>query len=85
MSDIFTSVENLLISHLPDAKVKITDMTGTKDHLDILIISDQFIGKMIFEQHKMVMSILADRLKSDIHAVQLKTLTFAKAKETGIL
>jgi len=85
MNDIFKSVEDLITQNLPDAKIKITDMTGTKDHLDILIISDAFKGKMIFEQHKIIMNILSERLKTDIHAVQLKTLTFEKALAAGII
>jgi stress-induced morphogen len=59
-------------------------MTGTKDHLDILVVSDDFKGKMIFEQHKMLMNILSERLKTDIHAVQLKTMTIDTAKNKGI-
>ena len=59
-------------------------MTGTKDHLDILVISQEFEGKMLFKQHRMIMDILTDRLKTDIHAVQLKTYTYNQAREKGV-
>lgn len=80
----FESVSALIKKTLTDAHVEIADMTGTNDHLDILIVSDAFIGKMLFQQHKMIMSLLTERLKTDIHAVQLKTLTFNQAREQGM-
>lgn len=81
----FTTVENLIKSHLTDATVKVTDLTGTQDHLGIMIISDAFEGKMLIQQHQMIMDILKEKLGSnEIHAVQLKTLTKAKAEAQGI-
>ena len=80
----FANVVSLIQTTLHDAKVKVEDMTGTKDHLNILIISDHFKGKMLRAQHQMVMDILKESLKSDIHAVQLKTMDFETAKNRGI-
>jgi stress-induced morphogen len=59
-------------------------MTGTKDHLDLLIVSDQFKGKMLIQQHQLVMNLLSDSLKAEIHAVQLKTMSFENAEKCGI-
>lgn len=82
----FTSVENLIKSQLSDAVVKVTDLTGTEDHLGIMIISDAFEGKMLIQQHQLIMDILREKLDSnEIHAVQLKTLTKAKAQAQGLL
>jgi stress-induced morphogen len=81
----FEDVKSLIKSHLKDAYVKIEDMTGTKDHLDIFVASDEFKGKMLFEQHKILMTILSERLKTDIHAVQLKTMTKENAKAQGVI
>jgi stress-induced morphogen len=82
----FTSVEGLIKSHLEDAVVKVTDLTGTADHLGIMIISDAFMGKILIHQHQMIMDILKEKLGSnEIHAVQLKTLTKEKAKAQGLL
>lgn len=80
--------ENLVLfikSHLPDAEIAVTDLTGTKDHLGIQIISDAFEGKALLEQHRVIMDILSEKLKSEIHAVQLKTMTKAKARERGLI
>ena len=81
---MFEDIQNLIKSNLDDAYVEINDMTGTRDHLDILVISDHFKGKMLFEQHKILMSILSERLKTDIHAVQLKTMTKEVATQKGV-
>lgn len=80
----FQNVINLIKSGLPDAHVVVNDMTGTMDHLDIMIVSNQFTGKMLREQHQMVMDLLKESLKAEIHAVQLKTMDFATAEKRGI-
>lgn len=80
----FQFVKDLITKGLPDAYVEVTDLTGTKDHLGILIVSDAFEGKMLIQQHQMIMDLLKDSLKKEIHAVQLKTLTKAKAQTQGI-
>ncbi len=80
----FQFVKDLIIKGLPDAYVEVTDLTGTKDHLGILIVSDAFEGKMLIQQHQMIMDLLKESLKKEIHAVQLKTLTKAKAETQGI-
>ena len=80
----FENVKALIKSGIPDAFVEVQDMTGTADHLDIMIVSDQFKGKMLIAQHQMVMDLLKESLKIEIHAVQLKTMDFATAQKRGI-
>jgi len=74
----FQFVENLIKAGIPDAEVFIEDMTGTKDHLAITVISDAFEGKLIFQQHQMLMNLLKESLKTQIHAVKLETFTKTK-------
>jgi stress-induced morphogen len=81
----FDELSHFIKSHLPDAEISITDLTGTKDHLGLQIISDVFEGKALLEQHRIIMDILKEKLKNEIHAVQLKTMTKAKARERGLL
>jgi stress-induced morphogen len=66
-------LEELLMNHFQDAEVKIQDMTGTLDHLEIFIKSDDFKNKRLLSQHQMVMDVLKDELKNRIHAVKLHT------------
>jgi stress-induced morphogen len=77
MSD-FKFVEEIIKAGLPDALVSVEDMTGTRDHLAITVVSDQFLGKLLFEQHQILMNLLKDELKSRIHAVKLQTYTKEK-------
>jgi len=77
MSD-FKFVEDIIKAGLPDAEVIVEDMTGTRDHLDITVVSDAFKGKMLFEQHQMLMALLKEELKQRIHAVKLQTYTKEK-------
>lgn len=78
MSSEFEFVENIIKAGLPDAQVLVEDMTGTRDHLAITVVSDTFEGKMLFQQHQMLMNLLKDELKTRIHAVKLETFTKAK-------
>jgi stress-induced morphogen len=80
----FENVKNIIKAGLKDAYIEVQDMTGTADHLDLLIISDQFEGIRLIQQHQLVMNLLTESLKTDIHAVQLKTMTFENAKARGI-
>lgn len=81
MSD-FKFVEDIIKAGLPDAQVMVEDMTGTRDHLAITVISDGFKGKMLFEQHQMLMTLLKEELKQRIHAVKLQTYTKEKFEQS---
>lgn len=78
----FQFVEDLITAKLTDAKVFVEDMTGTRDHLDITVVSDAFKGKLLIEQHQMLMDILKEELKARIHAVKLQTMTHQKYEQS---
>tara|TARA_R110002072_G_scaffold64203_2_gene159323 strand:- start:166465 stop:166722 length:258 start_codon:yes stop_codon:yes gene_type:complete len=80
----FEMVTDLIQESISGAKVKVSDLTGTQDHLGILVVSEIFEGKSLIEQHQLIMDILKEKLKEEIHAVQIKTLTPEKAKNRGI-
>lgn len=65
---------------IPGAKVEISDLGGRSNHLEIKIISDAFVGLRTIKQHQMIMDLLKESLKSELHAVILKTLTIEQAK-----
>jgi stress-induced morphogen len=56
---------------LPDARVELTDLTGTQDHWQATVISSAFAGKSLIERHRMVMAALAAEMKGPIHALTL--------------
>jgi stress-induced morphogen len=49
---------------LPDARVELTDLTGTEDHWQATVISSAFSGKSLIERHRLVMAALAAEMKS---------------------
>jgi len=70
-----------------NAVIKTTDLTGNPDHLHmgVFVASDEFDGKMLIDQHQMVMNALNDLLKSKIHAVKIKTQTLEQYRQnTGV-
>ncbi len=68
-------VEQLIKSQIEDAHVEVSDLTGTMDHLNIFVASNVFKGKMLIDQHQVIMDILKEELKEKIHAVKIKTMT----------
>ncbi len=73
----------LLEEKLPNSIVKTMDLTGTQDHVGLLVVSDEFEGKMLLAQHRLVMDILKEEFKQDLHAVQIKTMTHEKYNESN--
>ena len=74
-------IEQKLNEALEDAKIFIQDMTGTNDHFNIIIICDVFKGLSLIEQHRLIYNILTDMISKEIHALQLKTLTWEQWKK----
>ena len=66
----------ILKGAIPGAVVEVSDMTGTKDHFQVLVTSSAFEGKSLIEQHQMVMQPLKEHIADDtIHALSIKTKT----------
>jgi len=58
----------------PQTEVQVTDLTGTMDHWQVVVISPVFEGKMSFERQKMIMALLKDEIASnEVHALTMKT------------
>lgn len=67
-------VKNILEKNITNAEVKISDMTGTFDHLEIIVSSPVFANKTLIQQHKIVMDLLKNALQGPVHAVKIKTI-----------
>lgn len=67
-------ISALLRETMPDAKVAVYDMTGTMDHLEVLVTSKAFAGVSPLDRHRMVEKALASaRADGRIHALQIRT------------
>jgi stress-induced morphogen len=67
------AIRALLLDALPGARVDVTDLTGTQDHFQAVVIARQFEGKSRIDQHKMVYAALGELMHGPIHALALTT------------
>lgn len=68
------AVTALLRAQMPDAEVRVWDLTGTKDHLQVLVRTKAFAGKSPLDRHRMVERALSTaRADGRIHALQIRT------------
>jgi acid stress-induced BolA-like protein IbaG/YrbA len=51
------------------------EVTGDGRHFEALVVSPLFRGKPKVRQHQLVYAALGDRMREDIHALSMKTLT----------
>ena len=63
----------LIKKTLPDAQIDVKDLGGG-DHLEVNVVSAQFSGLSLVQQHQLVYGALRNELKTEIiHALALKT------------
>ncbi len=53
-------------------------MAGDGQHFEAVIVSDAFAGKSRIQQHQLVYAALGERMREEIHALSMKTLTPAQ-------
>lgn len=75
MPVLLSELKQILEKGLKDAKVSVEDLVGDGDHLQATIISPDFAGKSLLQQHKLVYQVLGDLLKSELHALKLQTFS----------
>ena len=51
------------------------EVDGDGQHFTALIVSSAFAGKRLIQRHQLVYAALGDRMKAEIHALSMKTLT----------
>ena len=56
---------------------------GSESHFKVVIVSDDFDGKMLIARHRLVNAALEEELKNGIHALALHTMTMAEWFEKG--
>ena len=60
---------------LPDAEVKVQDLTGGGDHYQVEVVSQAFDGIPSVKRHRMVYAAVNDVIGGALHAMALKTRT----------
>jgi stress-induced morphogen len=67
------ALRSRITAAFPDARVEVTDLTGTEDHFQAVVVTRAFDGKTRVEQHRMVYAALGDWMTGPIHALALTT------------
>lgn len=75
------TLTEMLQAALEDARVVITDRTGTMDHYTVHVVSPSFEGRNPLDRRRLVHRVLREPLEDGrIHALDLKTQTPAEAR-----
>jgi acid stress-induced BolA-like protein IbaG/YrbA len=67
------SIEHTIKTSLPCTWIKVAGDDG--HHFSAVIVSTQFQGKSVVQQHQLVYRALGDRMREEIHALSMKTYT----------
>jgi len=51
------------------------EVLGDGQHFQALIVSGEFEGRSRVQRHQLVYAVLGDRMREEIHALSMKTLT----------
>ena len=69
-----SEIERLIRAAIEVESLQVNDLTGTRDHYQVVVVSPDFNGKLPLMHHRMINDALSEHLKSGaIHALQLKT------------
>lgn len=66
------TIKQLIEAGLPNSEAHVD---GDGHHFEAVIVCDDFAGKSMVQQHQMVYGALGDKMKAEIHALSMKTLT----------
>lgn len=65
-------IKRLIEAGLPGARAEVI---GDGHHFEAVIVAADFAGKNMVQQHQMVYRALGDKMREEIHALSLRTLT----------
>lgn len=77
LNDIKKTIEE----SVPSSTAYVLDPMNDGQHLQAIVISPEFEGKMLVAQHQMVMRPLKEAFEGAVHALGLKTFTPQKWDE----
>ncbi|MBN9461827.1 MAG: BolA/IbaG family iron-sulfur metabolism protein [Burkholderiales bacterium] len=59
------------------------EVAGDGRHFEALIVSKHFEGKRLLERHQLVYAALGDRMREEVHALSMNTLTPEEFADRG--
>lgn len=74
-------LEGYITSNLACDYIKVLGDDGT--HFEAVIVSPEFVGKTMIQQHQLVYAALGDRMRAEIHALSMRTYSPEKWAEVN--
>ena len=68
-------IKSILEEKLPECTALVNDDANDGEHFSARVVSSAFEGQTLVRQHQLVYEALGDHMRSDIHALALKTFT----------
>ena len=68
-------IKELIEEALPECTALVRDDANDGEHFSARVVSSAFVGKNLPTQHRLVYGALGDHMRSDIHALALRTYT----------
>ena len=65
-------IESYIRIGLEGAQVRVT---GDGEHFEALVVSEAFRGRSRVQRHQLVYAALGERMRGEIHALSMRTLT----------
>lgn len=70
------ALKTRLLEHFSEALVEVTDLTGTQDHYQVLIVTPDFEGMRLLKRQRSVNAVFSEELANGtIHAFAMNTWT----------
>lgn len=68
-------IKSILEEALPECTAVVIDDVGDGEHFSARVVSSAFRERSLVQQHQLVYQALGAHMRSDIHALALKTFT----------
>lgn len=79
--DIEAEMIRRIQAALPDAIVRLHDLTGTRDHWQAVVVHPSFAGEARLKRQRRVFAALGELMHGPIHALTMQTMTPDEAGE----
>ncbi len=69
-------IKQRILDTFTDGYVEVTDLTGTSDHIQVLVVSNKFRVQGLLKIQRMVMYVFHPELKTgEVHALTIRAIT----------
>jgi acid stress-induced BolA-like protein IbaG/YrbA len=77
-----SQIQQMIEQGMPGARVRVTGDDG--QHFEAVVVSAEFAGRNLVQQHQLVYRALGTAMHGTIHALALRTLTPEQAAAQGL-